>query len=298
MSRYIHARSFGPPVERNYVDGRDRCDRALKKIFAAGPTMPGVLMKRDQSDASLNAALAKKLSRQERLRRSNAHEALEAVRKVHRAGGRRSLPEAQGDAPFDSKSVNMVKRARQHALHVNGHRLLSANELNKSFSQAPPSKRRPSALDYDYTFDERGRVLSKRLSARYAAKGLTSARPRLNDVGVTDGYGHGAPESLNSQWNDVHADTGATNNFRDMPVPSVRPTIVGSQTTATPSMLTRDAAIDAIKMALRKPQKLWGNASDLDEDEVEDLDEDDDDDDDEDSGTSNAKNPNRDDARR
>jgi hypothetical protein len=103
------------------------------------------------------------------------------------------------------------------------------------------------------------------------------------------------PQNLNSHWDDVHADTGAANNWHDIPVPAERPTVVGSQNTATPSMLTRDAAVDAIKMALRKPQKLWGNASDLDEnqDRTEDLDEDDEDlDEDEDE----AKNPNRADA--
>jgi hypothetical protein len=299
MSRYVYHRSFSKPVgPRQYVDGRHKCDSALKKIFAAGPTTPGALMKQDRSDAGVNAALAKKLNRQERLRRSNSHEALQEIRKVHNRGVRPHLDEADGDPEFQSKSVSAMAKARLRVLPVTGHRLLSANELNKAFASPPHGKRRPGALDYDYKFDERGRVLSKRLNARYARKGLTTARPRLNDIGVvTDNYGHGAPESLNSQWNNVHADTGAANNWRDIPVPSVRPTIVGSQNTATPSALTRDAAVDAIKRALRNPQKMWGNSDrdddDDDQDRTEDLDEDDAD---EDEDESRAKDPNADDS--
>jgi hypothetical protein len=297
----VNKYSFANPVgARKYEDGRDRFDKALKKIFAAGPQRPDSLAKRDRSDAALNAALAKKLNRQERLRRSNAAEALEEVRKVHAAGGRRGLDEAKGDPEFPSRSVNMVKRARQHAVPVTENRLPNPIELNKLFAD------QTREIDVDNIqryggYASRFRAMTK--AERRAWKGLGTARPRANDTGVTDNYGHGAPESLNGQWNDVHAATGASNNFRDMAVPSERPTIIGSQTTATPSALTRDAAIDAIKRALRSPQKMWGN-SDLDEDEDEDEaddedeDEDEDDDDDEDSGTSNAKNPNRDDARR
>jgi hypothetical protein len=104
-------------------------------------------------------------------------------------------------------------------------------------------------------------------------------------------------QSDNALSGGVIVDTGASDNWHDQINPSVRPTMVGSQPLATPSMLTRDAAVDAIKMALRKLQKMWGNASDLDEDKdrTEDLDEDDEDMDEDDPS---AKNTNRDDARR
>jgi hypothetical protein len=312
--RYVYHGSFSKPVgPPQCVDGRQNCDRALKKVFAAGPQRPGsLLQKRDQSDAALNAALAKKLSRQERLRRSNAAEALEEVRKVHRTGGRRSLEEAQGDPEFQSKSVSAIRNARERVLPVTGNRMLSVMEINKAFAApARKSVRTPTRDASDMHLSRSAGSLSsaqwnsmtREQRRDYFSKGLGSARPRVNDIGVTDNYNRGAPESLNGQWNNTTGNTGAANNWHDIPVPSVRPTIVGSQTTATPSALTRDAAVDAIKRALRKPQKMWGNSSDLDEDEDtedldEDLDEDDDDDEDDDESVDNAKNPNRDDARR
>jgi hypothetical protein len=313
--RYVYKGSFVQPVGRpQYVDGRDRCDRALKKLFAAGPTTPADLFKRDRSDASVHLAIAKKLSRQERLRGSNSAEALEQVKKLHRAGGRRSLDEAEGDAPLISKSVTAMERARQHVVSMTGHSLPSAIELNKLFAnrsgkrtvhldevELPLRKRELSELHaaghrlvtagrYEYEFDAKGIVVSKSLR-----KGLTTARPRLNDTNVHDNYNHGAPESLNGTWTDTHADTRAANNWRDIPVPSERPTVVGSQNTVTPNTTDRDAAVAAIKRALRKPQKMWGNAEDRDEDQdqTSDLDEDDAD---EDEDESRIKNPNADDA--
>jgi hypothetical protein len=76
-------------------------------------------------------------------------------------------------------------------------------------------------------------------------------------------------------------------------VPNVKPTQVGTQFLGVPSTSQRDAAIEAIKMAPRKPQKLWGNLSDrdddtADQDRTDDLDENDAD---EDADDSNAKNP-------
>jgi hypothetical protein len=299
MSRNIHAGSFQPPVEqRKYQDGRDRCDANLKKIFAAGPQMPDDLFKRDRSDAAVHAALNKKLSRQERLRRSNAHEALTEIKKIHGAGGRRSLPEADGDEPFQSKSVAAVRKAQRRALHVGDNRMLSPDELNKAFSQRPATPSR-SADEMHLTRDEFLRKRARNSSGDewnrmtwqqrrdYFSKGLSA--PSLNDVGTKP------PQSANGTWNDVHADTGATNDWRDQAAPSTRPNVVGNQTTATPSMLTRDAAIDAIKFALRKPQKMWGARDDNDDDQdrTDDLDEDDSDEDEDDDS---AKNPNRADA--
>jgi hypothetical protein len=288
--RYIHSGSFRNPVGlRQYEDGRHRCDSALKKIFAAGPQRPSdLLLKRDQSDVALNAALAKKLSRQERLRRSNAAEALAKIQTIHGKGPRRSLEEAQGAEPFISKSVHAVKKAQKRALHVGDNRMLSVNELNKAFAERPRAPTR-DASDRHLTRDE---ILSKRAKALsgddwnrmtwqerrdYFQKGLSG--PALNDIGTKP------PQSSNGMWNGGIADTGAANSWRDQPLPSTRPTLVGAQTTTTPSQLTRDAAVDAIKRALAKPQEALGNTADLDEDD-EDMDDDDD----------SAKDPNRADA--
>jgi hypothetical protein len=289
MSRYIHAGSFGPPAERTYPDGRQACDRALKKIFARGPTRPDSLAKRAKPDSDVNDERAMALDKRERRLRSNAHEALQEIRKVHAAGGRRSLPESEGGAPQLRKSIEAMRKALQRGVYA-GNRLPSAVELNRSFANGrrevnldevmlPLHKqelrklyadghRQVTAGRYIYTFDAKGVVIDRQLR-----KANLPRNPSLNEVGVKP------PNSLNATWDNNHADTAAANNWRDQLVPSVRPTIVGAQTVVTPSALTRDAAIDAIKMALRKPQKMWGNSADLDEDQdaTEDLDEDEED---------------------
>jgi hypothetical protein len=282
--RSIHHGSFlVPSGSINYRDNRHLCHAAIKKVLRAGPiARPDLLQKRRPSDTALNAAMNKKLSRQERLCRSNAHEALAAIKKVHAAGSRRHLPESERDAAFDSKSVAAMAKSRERVVPATGHRLPSAVQLNRAFSGQQSgkrvfdielrkaSKRRPGALDYDYELSE-GKVISKRLSDSYR-KGLTMPR-----------------ESFNGTNDNVIADTGATNRWKDQPEPSVRPTIVGSQTISTPSMLTRDAGLEAIKIALRKPQKLFGNTEDTQDLDEDDLDESDDED---------AKDANRDDAQR
>ena len=187
MSTYIHKGSFRNPIERSYLDGRPNCDRALKKLFAAGPTTPPTLMKQDRSDMTLHAAMAKKLSRQERLRRSNAAEALAEVRKVHRAGGRRTLDEAEGDAPFISKSVTAMAKARQHAVPITENSLPNPQELNKLFAD------QTREIDVDNIERYRGhatgfRALSK--AERRARKGFDGPHP----IPV-----NGA-NSLNSHW--------------------------------------------------------------------------------------------------
>jgi hypothetical protein len=281
MFQNVYKRSFRNPVEpRRYADGRHRCDSALRKLFAAGPQRPDSLVKRDTSDAALNAALEKKLSKQERLRRSNSHEALQEIKKVHRAGGRRNLAEAQGEEQFRSKSVEAVRKARGRVVHVGDNRLLSAVELNKAFA------RDIGKVELGATLDVHGHATGfypmTKAEKRNMRKGLSN--PALNDIGTKP------PQSRNGTWNGGIANTGASNDWRDQSEPTLRPTMVGAQTTTTPSQLTRDAAVDAIKFALRKPQKMWGNTkdtADLDEDD-EDMDEDDD----------NAKDPNRDDSRR
>jgi hypothetical protein len=276
MSRYIHTGSFRNPLEqRKYEDGRHRCDGALKKIFAAGPQQPGDLFRRDRSDAAVHAAINKKLSRQERLRRSNAAEALVEITKVHGKGPRRSLDEAQGDEPFQSKSVFAIRKTQRRALHVGDHRMLSPDELNKAFAAPVRKSAHTPTLTRDEVMHKRAKTLSGddwnsmtwQQRRDYFQKGLSG--PALNDVGTKP------PQSGNGTWNDAHADTGAANAWRDQPEPTLRPTLVGSQSTTTPSQLTRDAAVAAIKRALAKPQKLWGNkdTADLDEDD-EDMDED------------------------
>jgi hypothetical protein len=287
MSRYIYQGSFIAPAGGcEFEDGRDRCDAALKKLFARGPQRPDTLQKRLRSDADVAAELAMPLSKQQRRLRSNAHEALEAIKNIHGAGPRRTLPESIGEAPFASKSIAAVRKAHGRALHVNG-RMLSARELNKAFASTPahPSvsardlegivgnelqKRDPGAVWRSMSQEERhaGAVRASKIpSARWNAmtrheqlremtKGLTTARPRLNDRGVTDDYNRGAPESSNSTWNDVHANTGAGDDWHDQITPTVKPTRVTFPQFGVPGQSRRDDAVEAIREALTKPKRL------------------------------------------
>ena len=87
------------------------------------------------------------------------------------------------------------------------------------------------------------------------------------DRAVTDNYGRGSPENRNGNWDDAHADTGATNDWHDQIVPSTKPTLVGGQPIGTPSTSQRDAAIDAIKRDLSKPKRLGTADVDMDDDD-------------------------------
>jgi hypothetical protein len=281
MKSINHGSFIAPSPKPRYEDGRHRCDASLKKMFARGPQRPSEhsLAKRVWFDADVNAVAAATQSDGERRLRSNAHEALDAVKKIHRTGRRPGLPghEAVGDAPFASKSIGAVRKAQGRALHVDG-RMLSPRELNKAFATTLTN---PS--------------LSARDLAKMVRKGAAQSMRPLDPI--NDHLDRG-PNSSNAVWNDVHADTGASNDWRDQPTPSVEPTIVGAQTLVTPSALTRDAAVDAIKRALRQPKKAFGNSDsdddgDDDQDQTSDLDEDEADEDEDDS---DAKDPNSADA--
>jgi hypothetical protein len=289
---YIYQGSFiAPGPKRRYDDGRDRCAADLKKILARGPTRPdSLLAKRARSDAAISKAAG-----------PNANAALGEIKKAHAAGRRPGFPanEAIGEAPFASRSISAVKKATGRALHVDGHRMLSARELDKAFRETPLTNPNISAADlsniitnasikkYGMRVSSDGRRIVRDLSL---AKGLTTARPRLNDRGVTDDYGRGAPESRNGTWGGSTADTGASNDWRDQPAPSQRTAVVGGQFLGTPPMSDRDAAVAAIKFALRKPQPLFGRRGDEGEpqERTDELDEDDADEDEDDSREKDA----------
>jgi hypothetical protein len=296
MSRYIHFDSFTAPTGGiNYSDGRHLADAAIRKAHRSPQPRPDLLAKKRQSDTALNFAMAKKLTRAERLLRSNQHEALEAIHKIHGKGHVSGVPahEARGDAPLVLKSVEAMRKARKRVLTVTGHRLPSVQEISNAFS-APARSRVARSVNtgrFTVDFDANGIVLAKRLNARYR-------KTFASQVNALAPYG--APESRNSVSGGDTADTGAANIWHDS-VPSQRPKVIGSQNTIKPDMSDRDAAVEAIKRALRKPQPLSAmraGGSDLDEDtdtDTEDLD-DMDDDEDEDETVTTAQNPNRADA--
>ncbi len=255
MSRYIYQNSFMAPAgERIYADGRDRCDRALKKLFARGPQQPDSLQKRaPKAPTSV---------------RANGTAALADIKKIHSRGRHPGLPEheAQGDEEFRSRSVSAVKKAQADAVHVDGHRMLAARELNKAFAESIGN----FEVDLVRITRDRGLATGFRamttLEKRAYRKALTN--PALNDVGTRP------PQSSNAQWDNARADDGAITNWPTDPVPSQRPTIVGGQPIGTPSDSNRDAALDAIKRALAKPKHALTADMDDDEDEDEDLDQD------------------------
>jgi hypothetical protein len=133
--------------------------------------------------------------------------------------------------------------------------MLSARELNKAFADSVGRVE----VDLDGITSHRGyatefRAMTK-LEKRAFRKGL--AQPRRSDIGVTADYGRNGPNSDNANWNDLYAATGAANNFRDIPTPSVRPTLVGGQPIGTPSASNRDAALEAIKQDLARSGKRF-----------------------------------------
>jgi hypothetical protein len=203
---------------------------------------------------------------------AEADETLDEIKKAHATGRRPGLPghTAQGDEEMKLKSVNMIKRALANPLRVTGSRPLTAGELNKHFAarrrevdidgiaNTPDADMRkgwdiPSAQWNAMTPQERIRWVRK-----------VKAGPRSSDREVTDNYGRGARENSNGNWDDTHANTGATNNFRDSPAPALRPTVVGGQVIGSPTMSQRDAAIDAIKRDLSKPKRMGQRDEDED----------------------------------
>jgi hypothetical protein len=297
MTNLYRGSFIAPKGGTNFEDGRHMADAAIRKIHREGPQKPSTLAKRAKPE---RVALASR----------GQNQALNEIQKVHARGRRPGLPEheAQGDAPFQSKTLSAIRKAHRHALRVTGHTLPSCDELSKAFASRPLN---PNARDASniHLSDVEFRKLRKgggsvgdipsdvwnRMSwgerSDYIRKSLSSARPRLNDLGVVhDGYaddGRG-PNSSNANWNNTRADDAATTNWPRDKEPSQGMTIVGGQVVGRPSDSNRDAAVDAIKNALRSPQKLWGNSSDVDEDPTEDLDEDSEDQDEDESRVKDA----------
>ena len=184
--------------------------------------------------------------------------AASAIRKVHRDGPQ--APDALLKTADDigahrtSKSVNMVKRAHAHALPVTDNRLPSADELNKAFAEQAGRLE----VDLDELEPYRGHATSFRsMTPQELRKRDLSklATPRRLDP-VTDNYNRGAPQSSNSQWNDVHANTGASNDWHDQIAPTTKPTRITFHQFGTPGRSSRDDAVEAIKQDLTKPKRM------------------------------------------
>jgi hypothetical protein len=257
---YIHRGSFIAPVKRKSPDGWRQAFTAIRKIHRGEPAA----MQKGAETAEQPSSFGE-----------NADETLQEIKKVHESGRRAGVPQhtAQGDEVVGSKSVSMVKRARARRIHVTN-RMLSPLELSKAFAEQGAGKElqkrdlgsvwRSMSQDEKHAATVRAskipsarwNAMTKHDQLRELTKGLTTARPRVNDCGVTDDYGRNAPESSNSNWNDVHANTGATNDWHDQITPTTKPTRVTFPQFNAPGQSTRDDAIEAIKQDLSKPKRM------------------------------------------
>jgi hypothetical protein len=241
---YIYAGNFvAPEPPRVFSDGRDECTAALKKILSRGPRRPDSLQKRARPDSDVRAENAMLLSKSERRKSSNADEALSAIRDIHSDGPQRVAPVAEGDAAFESKSVNMVKRAHGHALPVSRNGLPSVDrDLAKRLGKV--------------------RVNVAALVRSDLRKGSLSSEQwrRMTWQERRDFFRKGSPpQSSNASWDNTHANTGAGNDWRDETEMGETVTArIGGQVIGVPSQTNFQAALDAIKRDLRKPKNLLG----------------------------------------
>jgi hypothetical protein len=201
------------PPKRTFADGRDKVDKAIRKMHKAGPQRPDALEKVEQPSVA------------------------------------------------NRKSVQTIKKLLRHRGSV-AHLEVDLSDI-------------PTALDYNYEIRD-GRVIRKGLNPSFRKELSTaqwnrmtwqqrrdhfkkgSAAPRRLDPVNTQNPGN-APESSNSTWNNMHANTGATNDWHDQIVPTTKPVRVTFPQFGTPGRPDRDDAVEAIKEALTKPKRLGAN---------------------------------------
>ncbi|MGA2366179.1 MAG: hypothetical protein ABSG12_11900 [Steroidobacteraceae bacterium] len=246
---YIYAGSFiAPPSKRKVEDGRDQATVALKKILARGPRRPDSLAKCARADSEVNAEVAMSLTDNERGRRSHADEALGEIKKAHAAGPRvgPSGPVAQGEEPFRSKSVAMVKQAHACALPVSRSGL---PDLERAAALGRVKVDLPALVRGDLRktpSGEQWRRMTPQERIAWARKGVSLPG---EDTDTTDS---GAMPR-----------TGASNNWRDeTDMGEVRTTRVAGQAIGIPSQNNMQAALDAIKKDLARPKRMLAHTAD------------------------------------
>jgi hypothetical protein len=229
----------------SYTDGRDTALNKIRKLQRHGPQRPKDLRKRAAADVDVAAVNDMLLTTEERALRSNATATVQVIKSLH---GNRSLPFTaatigEGELVIERdnrKSVKAIRTAlrKPHGIGATAHRQVNIGALERQL--------RKSFNDYTYTISD-GRVINKM---------LTTARPRVNDRGVTDDYNRGAPQSSNAQWDNTHAATGATNDWHDQIAPSTKPARIAFHQFGTPGRSSRDDAIEAIRQDLTKPKRM------------------------------------------
>jgi hypothetical protein len=154
------------------------------------------------------------------------HKAAAAIRKMYRSGPQRPDALIKGrDEPYRSNSVNAIRKALQHPRVIGEAEQVDLSAIAKGLRKSKPA--------YDYDIVD-GRVVGKTLRKAVA------------------------PQSANGQWDNVHADTGASNNFRDEQTAKPNTARLGGQLIGTPSKTNMQAAVDAIKEDLARGAKRMG----------------------------------------
>jgi hypothetical protein len=241
---YIYRGSFiAPSKPGEFADGRAEVLGAIARLHKGAP-LSRAMQKRAAAAAGTPSAFG-----------AEADETLDEIKKAHATGRRPGLPghTAKGDERINLKSVNMVKRAHANPLRVTGSRPLTARELNQHFT----ARHADMQKGWDIPSD-RWNAMTPQERRRWAQK-MKKAGPRTGDREVTDNYGRGARESGNGNWDDTHANTGATNDWHDQIVPATKPTRITFPQFNAPGQSARNDAIEAIKQDLSKPKRLGQN---------------------------------------
>jgi hypothetical protein len=105
------------------------------------------------------------------------------------------------------------------------------------------------------------RPLERDFLRKYSPTGTTSDRT-IREIRRAHGLGKSLTlprESVNGEWDNVTANTGATNNFRDSAAPTIKPTIVPRQDVRDVSRSPNiQAVLDALKQDFARGAKRLG----------------------------------------
>jgi len=224
----------------DYTDGRDTALNTIRKLHRTGGTRPKSLRKRAAADVDIAAVNDMLLTTEERELRSNATATVQVIKALH---GNRSHP-------FTVATIG------EGALIVERDNRPSVKAIRKAHRVQPRPFMPRANMVIDECDLEKITKHSYIISGGIVRKVLTTAKPRTNDRNVTDNYNRGPTESANGQWNNVHANTGATNDWHDQITPTTKPTRITFHQFGTPGRSSREDVIEAIKQDLTKPKRI------------------------------------------
>ncbi len=180
------------------------------------------------------------------------------IRKMHRQGPQRPDALIKGrDGPRRSRSIDAVRKALRHP-----HGIGPLAHMEVNLDAIERGLRKHATPEFSY-----GELLRRKRSTGQSIEVVSriyheelrkgTAKPRANDIEVHDNEPR-RPNSSNAQWDDVHADTGASNDWHDQITPKTKPTRLPFKVNGTPSKSNLDAAVDAIKQDMARSAKRMG----------------------------------------